>query len=60
MYAADALGGKQHRMRDTIWNEKVQRMVFNIGMPKGLIQVLRKILQRNKVGRDESRNSLAH
>jgi len=48
-YAADALnatvmnakpGGKQPRMRDTIWNEKVQHMVFNIGMPKGLMQVL--------------------
>ena len=33
-------GGKQPCMRDTVWNGKVQRMVFNIGLPKGLIQVL--------------------
>ena len=48
-YADDALnaslinakpGGKQLCMRDTVWNGKVQRMVFNIGIPKGLIQVL--------------------
>jgi len=49
VYAADARnasvmnakpGGIQPHMKDTIWNEKVQRMVLNIGMPKGLIQVL--------------------
>ena len=48
-YADDALnannmnakpGGKQAHLRDTEWNEKPQRMVFNIGIPKGLIQVL--------------------
>ena len=33
-------GGKQPVMRDTTWNGKVQRLVFNIGIPKGLIQVL--------------------
>ena len=33
-------GGKQPKMRDTVWQGKVQRMVFNIGIPKGLIQVL--------------------
>ena len=49
-YADDALiaahmnakpGGKQPAMRDTIWNGRPQKMVFNIGVPKGLIQVLR-------------------
>ena len=33
-------GGKQPRMRDIVWNGKAQCMVFNIGIPKGLIQVL--------------------
>ena len=36
-------GGKQAFMRDTIWDAKPQRMVFNIGIPKGLIQVLKEI-----------------
>ena len=49
-YADDALlanrmnakpGGKQAKLRDTVWEEKVQRMVFNVGVPKGLIQVLK-------------------
>ena len=48
-YAEDALnannmnakpGGKQPHLRDTVWNGRPQRMVFNIGIPKGLIQVL--------------------
>ena len=34
-------GGKQAVMRDTIWDGKPQRMAFNIGVPKGLIQVLK-------------------
>lgn len=33
-------GGKQPCMRDTVWNGKTQCMVFNTGIPKGLIQVL--------------------
>ena len=33
-------GGKQPKMRDTVWQGKVQHMVFRIGVPKGLIQVL--------------------
>ena len=33
-------GGKQPRMHDTIWNGKVQKMVFADGTPKGLKQVL--------------------
>ena len=28
-------------MRDTVWNGKVQELVFRIGIPKGLIQVLK-------------------
>ena len=49
-YAEDALnaahmnakpGGKQSCLRDTIWNGRVQKMAFNIGIPKGLIQVLK-------------------
>ena len=49
-YSEDALnaahmnakpGGKQPCLRDTVWNGKVQRMVFNLGVPKGLIQVLK-------------------
>ena len=49
-YAEDALnahkmnakpGGKQPRMRNTVWQGKVQTMVFSIGVPKGLIQVLK-------------------
>ena len=33
-------GGKQPKIRDTVWQGKIQRLVFNIGIPKGLIQVL--------------------
>ena len=33
-------GGKQPQMRDTVWNGKVQKLVFRIGIPKGLMQVL--------------------
>lgn len=33
-------GGKQPQMHDTVWNGKVQRMVFADGTPKGLKQVL--------------------
>ena len=49
-YSEDALnasqmnvkpGGKQPVMRNTVWQGKDQRMVFNIGIPKGLIQVLK-------------------
>ena len=49
-YADDALlasrmnakpGGKQTKLRDTNWDGQVQRMVFNVGVPKGLIQVLK-------------------
>ena len=33
-------GGKQPRMHDTIWNGKVQKMLFADGTPKGLKQIL--------------------
>ena len=50
-YAEDALiaahmnakpGGKQHVLRDTIWNGQTHKMVFSNGVPKGLIQKERK------------------
>ena len=34
-------GGKQPLLRDTVWDGKVQRMVYSIGVAKGLIQVLK-------------------
>ena len=49
-YSQDALvamhmnakcGGKQPCMRDTMWKGKVQKLVNNKGIPKGLIQVLK-------------------
>ena len=49
-YADDALnvykmnakpGGKQPAMRNTIWCGKEYSMVFNLGVPKGLLQVLK-------------------
>lgn len=33
-------GGAQPAMRDTIWNGRLQKMVFNNGTPKGMRQVL--------------------
>ena len=33
-------GGKQPKMRDTVWQGKLQRLILNIGISKGLIQVL--------------------
>ena len=48
--AADALdvlkmnvnpGGKQSKMRDTIWEGKPQKLCFNLGVPKGMKQVLK-------------------
>lgn len=48
-YADDALnvkmnlnpGGQQPRMRDTVWREKAQKLVFPDGTPKGLAVALR-------------------
>ena len=48
--AADALdvskmnikpGGKQAKLRDTVWAGKPQKMSFNLGVPKGIKQVLK-------------------
>lgn len=33
-------GGKQPRMRDTVWAGKPQKLCFNIGLPKGMKIVL--------------------
>ena len=33
-------GGKQPKMRDTMWAGKVQKMTFSIGVPKGMKKVL--------------------
>lgn len=33
-------GGAQPALRDTIWNGKLQKMVFGNGTPKGMHQVL--------------------
>ena len=32
-------GGKQHVLRDTVWEGRVQIIVIDSGVPKGLIQV---------------------
>ena len=34
-------GGKQPAMRNTVWRGKQYSMVFNLGVPKGLLQVLK-------------------
>ena len=34
-------GGKQPKMRDTVWGGKPQKMCFNLGIPKGMKQVLK-------------------
>ena len=34
-------GGKQPAMRNTVWKGKEYSMVFNLGIPKGLLQVLK-------------------
>ena len=33
-------GGAQAKLRDTMWAGKLQRMVFNLGVPKGMKRVL--------------------
>lgn len=35
-------GGKQPAMRDTIWGGKIQKMVDDNGIPKGMRAVLQK------------------
>ena len=40
-------GGKEPLMRDTMWNAKTQKMVFDdSGITKGLIQMLKDISMR--------------
>ena len=34
-------GGKQPAMRNTVWKGKEYSMVFNLGIPNGLLQVLK-------------------
>ena len=34
-------GGKQSKIRDTVWTGKPQNLCFNIGVPKGMKQVLK-------------------
>ena len=53
-------GGKQPRMRDTVWNGRAQRMVFPDGTPKGLDQVLRERgINTRKMKLDDMREELA-
>ena len=53
-------GGKQAKLRDTVWDGEVQRMVFNIGVPKGLIQVLKERGRyRNGMKLDEMRAEIS-
>jgi hypothetical protein len=41
-------GGKQHKLRDTVFNNQVQKMVFSDGQPKGM----RIVLQERNLWRD--------
>ena len=53
-------GGKQPLMRDTVWQGRVQKMVFSIGVAKGLIQVLKERGKyRNGMKLEEMRAELA-
>ena len=68
-YAEDSLnahkmnakpGGKQPKMRDTVWEGRPQSMVFSIGVPKGLIQVLKERGKyRNGMKLEEMRQEIA-
>jgi hypothetical protein len=53
-------GGKQPLMRDTVWQGRVQKMVFSIGVAKGLIQVLtERGKYRNGMKLEEMRTEMA-
>ena len=53
-------GGKQPLLRDTVWQGRVQKMVFSVGVAKGLIQVLKERGKyRNGMKLDEMRAELA-
>ena len=68
-YSQDALvathmsakcGGKQPCMRDTMWKGKVQKLVNDKGIPKGLIQVLNERSKyREKMKLTEMREEIA-
>src|SRR5688572_31972465 len=45
-------GGKQHKLRDTVFNNQVQKMVFPDGQPKGM----RIVLQERNLWRDGLRD----
>ena len=53
-------GGKQPLMQDAVWQGRVQKMVFSIGVAKGLIQVLKERGKyQNGMKLDEMRAELA-
>ena len=41
-------GGKQPKMRDTVWASEIQKMNYTIGVPKGL----RVVLQERRICTD--------
>ena len=54
-------GGNQPKMRDTTWNGKEQRMVYSLGLPKGMRQVLKERgYNADKMNADEMRNILSN
>ena len=67
-YADDALnankmnmkpGGKQPAMRNTVWRGKEYSMVFNLGVPKGLLQVLKERGVDTRMKLEDMRKELA-
>ena len=53
-------GGKQPKMRDTIWNGRVQKMNFSIGVPKGMKLILdERGVNTSKMNGDEMRKILS-
>jgi hypothetical protein len=53
-------GGKQRKMRDTVWQGKAQTMCFRLGIPKGMRQVLQERgIDTSRMGADQMRKTLA-
>ena len=53
-------GGKQRKMRDTVWDGRVQKMNFEIGVPKGMRRVLQERgVDTSGMGGDQMRKTLA-
>ena len=51
---------KQAKLRDTVWEGKVQQLIFNVGVPKGLIQVLKERGRyRNRMKLDEMKAEIS-